>query len=140
LNGLYVIASTALQSRRGTRAWPAAVRVLGAIWTFHVVLITWVLFRAASIADATTIFARTARALPDLPTLLGVRLTTPEILLSIALIGVLVVVELADEGRPMWERLRARPVALRWAVYYALLAGVIVLGTWNLRQFVYMQF
>jgi hypothetical protein len=29
---------------------------------------------------------------------------------------------------------------VRWAVYYTLLAGVIVLGTWNLRQFVYMQF
>jgi D-alanyl-lipoteichoic acid acyltransferase DltB (MBOAT superfamily) len=140
LNGLYVIASTALEPRRRMRAWPAAVRVLSAIGTFHVVLVTWVFFRAASITDATTIFARTARALPDLSTLLGVRLAAPEILLSIALIGVLIAVELVDEGTPMWERLRARPVAVRWAVYYALLAGVIVLGTWNLRQFVYMQF
>jgi hypothetical protein len=40
----------------------------------------------------------------------------------------------------MWERLRARPLVLRWAVYYALLAALVVLGTWNLRQFVYMQF
>jgi hypothetical protein len=50
------------------------------------------------------------------------------------------IVEVADEARPMWDRLRDRPVAFRWAVYYALLAALVVLGTWNLRQFVYMQF
>jgi hypothetical protein len=53
---------------------------------------------------------------------------------------VLLVVELLDEARPVWERLRAQPVYLRWAAYYAMLFSLVVLGAWNLQQFVYMQF
>jgi hypothetical protein len=140
LNGLYVVASTAFRRARAAGPPGAAVRALRAIGVFHAVLITWVFFRAASVSDAATIFERTLRAAPQLPGLLWVRLQEPNILLAIAIIGVLVAVEIVDERRPMWERLRARPVALRWAVYYALLAALVVLGTWNLRQFVYMQF
>ena len=116
------------------------MRVLRAIVTFHAVLLTWVFFRAASLDDAKTIFERTVGAVPLLPRLLWVRLQDPAILLAIATIVVLVIVEVADEGRGVWDRLRERPRALRWAVYYALLAALVVLGTWNLRQFVYMQF
>ena len=97
-------------------------------------------FGGASLADAATVFERTIRAAPQLPRLLWVRLQDPGILLAIATVAVLVIVEIADEGKPMWDRLRERPLALRWAVYYALLAALLVLGTWNLRQFVYMQF
>jgi D-alanyl-lipoteichoic acid acyltransferase DltB (MBOAT superfamily) len=140
LNGLYVVASTVWRRRPGVPPPSIFARPLHAIVTFHAVLITWVFFRAASLSDAATIFERTVRAAPQLPRLLWVRLQDPNILLAIATIGVLVVVEIADERRPMWERLRTRPVALRWAVYYALLAALVVLGTWNLRQFVYMQF
>jgi alginate O-acetyltransferase complex protein AlgI len=140
LNGLYVVATTVWRQRPGVASPGTFARPLHAIVTFHAVLITWVFFRAASLSDAATIFERTVRTAPQLPRLVWVRLQDPNILLAIATIGVLVAVEIADERRPMWERLRTRPVALRWAVYYALLASLIVLGTWNLRQFVYMQF
>ena len=140
LNGLYVAASTVMRREHAAVARGVAMRVLGAFVTFHAVLLTWVFFRAASLDDAATIFKRTAGAVPVLPRLLWVRLQDPTILLAIATIAVLVIVEVADEGRPMWDRLRERPVALRWAVYYAILAALLVLGTWNLRQFVYMQF
>jgi alginate O-acetyltransferase complex protein AlgI len=140
LNGLYVAASTVMRREHAAVARGVAMRVLGAFVTFHAVLLTWVFFRAASLDDAATIFKRTAGAVPLLPRLLWVRLQDPTILLGIATIAVLVIVEVADEGRPVWDRLRERPVALRWAVYYAILAALLVLGTWNLRQFVYMQF
>jgi D-alanyl-lipoteichoic acid acyltransferase DltB (MBOAT superfamily) len=140
LNGLYVVASTALGRRAPSTSRLTAMRIVRAVATFHVVLVTWVFFRAATIADASTVIERTVRAAPQLPSLLRVRLSDPDILLSAALIAVLVGVEIADEARPMWDRLRARPIALRWAVYYVLLAGLVVLGSWNLTQFVYMQF
>jgi alginate O-acetyltransferase complex protein AlgI len=140
LNGLYVVASTALRRQQAADRPLAAIRAVRAIVTFHAVLLTWVFFRAASLSDAATIFERTARAVPLLPRLLWVRLQDPAILLALWTIAVLVIVEIADEVRPVWDRLRERPMALRWAVYYALLAALVVLGTWNLRQFVYMQF
>jgi D-alanyl-lipoteichoic acid acyltransferase DltB (MBOAT superfamily) len=140
LNGLYVVASTARIRQRAADRRRGVTRAVRAIVTFHAVLVTWVFFRAASLTDAATIFERTARAVPLLPRLLWVRLQDPAILPAIATIAVLMIVEVADEARPMWDRLRDRPVAFRWAVYYALLAALVVLGTWNLRQFVYMQF
>jgi alginate O-acetyltransferase complex protein AlgI len=140
LNGVYVAASTLVRRPREAASRGTAMRVLRTLVTFHAVLLTWVFFRAASLDDAATIFERTARAVPLLPRLIWVRLQDPAIVLAIATIVVLVMVEIADEGRPMWDRLGERPIALRWAVYYALLAALVVLGTWNLRQFVYMQF
>jgi len=140
LNGLYVAAATVMRREHAAVARGVAMRVLGAFVTFHAVLLTWVFFRAASLEDAATIFKRTAAAVPLLPRLLWVRLQDPTIRLAIATIAVLVIVEIADEGRPVGDRLRERPVALRWAGYYAILAALLVLGTWNLRQFVYMQF
>jgi D-alanyl-lipoteichoic acid acyltransferase DltB (MBOAT superfamily) len=140
LNGLYVAASTVIRRERAGVARGVAMRMLRAIVTFHAVLLTWVFFRAASLSDAATIFERSARAVSQLPRLLWVRLHDSAILLAIAIIAVLVIVELADEAKPVWDRLRERPIALRWAVYYAILAALLVLGTWNLRQFVYMQF
>jgi alginate O-acetyltransferase complex protein AlgI len=67
-------------------------------------------------------------------------LTSGEMLLSLGLIALLLLVEALDEKRSMWERLKARPVYVRWAVYYALLFALVVLGSWKLQQFVYMQF
>lgn len=145
LNGLYQVASL-MTSRvrervRGLiRLPPALGAVIRGLLTFHFILVTWVFFRAASLSDATTILSRVARSLTDLPRLLQVRLMNGEILLSLVLIVGLLGVEAFDERRPLWERLAARPVSVRWAVYYALLASLIVLGVWNLQQFVYMQF
>jgi hypothetical protein len=110
------------------------------IVTFHLILITWVFFRAASLADATTILSRIVRSLPNIGRVLQVRLMNPDILLALALIAILLAVEALDETRPLWERVRTRPVAIRWAVYYAMLFALLVLGTWNLQQFVYMRF
>lgn len=136
LNGLYVVVS--LIAGRGRL--PAVGSWLRGLVTFHLVLLTWVFFRAASLADAATILARVAGSAATLPRLLRARLANKEILLSLALIAVLLGVEALDEARPFWERVRARPLLVRWALYYALLFGLIVLGTWNLQRFVYMQF
>ena len=59
---------------------------------------------------------------------------------SIGLIVLLLAVEALDERGPVWERLGARPLYVRWAVYYGLLIALVAFGTWNLQQFVYMQF
>lgn len=145
LNGLYAVAYLVTASPRARLA--ALVRlprglaaVLSALLTFHLILIGWVFFRAASLSDAVTLLSRVAQAVPQLPALLGRYPFSPDVLLSIGLIAFLLVVELIDERRPLWERLRVRPTYVRWSVYYALLAGLLTLGSWNLTRFVYMQF
>lgn len=68
------------------------------------------------------------------------RITAGGVLLALLLIALLISVEIIDERRPVWERLAAQPLYVRWGVYYLLIFGLIVLGTWQGQAFVYMQF
>jgi D-alanyl-lipoteichoic acid acyltransferase DltB (MBOAT superfamily) len=142
LNGLFVLVSSVLTSRRSAaRGQPGRARLaLRRFATFHLILVTWVFFRAATLADAMTIFERVAASAARLPALVLPRLSAPDVLVALALIVLLMAVEWLDETRSMWERLAARPPFVRWAAYYALAAGLIVLGVWNVQRFVYMQF
>jgi D-alanyl-lipoteichoic acid acyltransferase DltB (MBOAT superfamily) len=145
LNGLYQVIGIAAARLRPGRAGSAGPRValpasVRAVVTFHLVLVSWVFFRAASLEDAVVVFTRVAGSIGTLPALLAARLQTAGIALSIALIAVVVGFELLEERRPVWRRLQQRPLVLRWAVYYALAFALILLGRWNVQQFVYMQF
>lgn len=140
LNGLYQVVSLIFIRGRDQVHKSAARSFLQSLLTFHLILITWVFFRAASLSAAATILSRVARSAASLPRLIQARVMSGEVVFSLALIGVLLSVEALDETRPFWERVRAQPLFVRWSVYYALLFGLIVLGTWKLQRFVYMQF
>jgi D-alanyl-lipoteichoic acid acyltransferase DltB (MBOAT superfamily) len=144
LNGLYqVIGSTASRLRGAVperSPWSMVRRVAGGLVTFHLVLVTWVFFRASSLTDAMTVFSRVSDAAATLSRLVIARLQDPPVQVSIALVLLLLVVEAFDDLQSVWTRLEARPVYVRWAAYYALLAMLVVLGNWNVAQFVYMQF
>jgi hypothetical protein len=45
-----------------------------------------------------------------------------------------------DERRSIFERLKAAPVALRWAVGYSVIFALLLFGRWQAREFIYMQF
>ncbi len=145
LNGLYQLIATVFAGA-GSKLGKAlhlpggVAALLSALLTFHLILLTWVFFRADSLADAMTVLARVLGNLGSMPGMLAARGYAMEIYLSIALIGVLLLVELLDEHREFWARLPLRPTYVRWAVYYALLFALIIIGSWQMRQFVYMQF
>lgn len=145
INGFYhVIGDLGARMReafRRTLRMPEQMgSALGIVLTFHLILVTWVFFRAASIGDALTVLQRVTQSAALLPSLLWTRIQGPEILYSIALIGLLMGIEIIDERRPIWQRLESRPRAVRWAVYYAVIIVLLVLGRWQLQNFVYMQF
>lgn len=142
LNGVYVLVSNLIHQRAGSKerstgGFGSVVRVL---LTFHLLLITWVFFRAQSVADALTVLTRIGSSLGRLLPLLQARLSAPDVIVAVVLIALLMTVEWLDESRPMWVRLAAKPTAVRWAAYYALAAALVVFGVWNVQQFVYMQF
>lgn len=145
LNGIYHVVGAATDGirsrlRSALRLTGRAGTVVAAVVTFHLILVTWVFFRASSISEAGTILSRVARSAGTLPRLLADRLGSPEILYAVGLIAFLVGVEILDERVPLWQRVERRSTPVRWGVYYALIFGLIVLGSWQLRTFVYMQF
>ena len=65
---------------------------------------------------------------------------TAEHYLGFGLIALLIVIEILDERRSIWKRLAAAPLVLRWGVYYAGIFALLILGRWQAREFIYMQF
>ncbi len=147
LNGLYQWAGVAtgpVWRRLGARlprlAASTPLRVLRVLLTFHLIAVAWVFFRAASVGDALLILERIGSGLWRMPGLLLRYPFSVDHYLGLGLIALLVVLEILDERRSIWQRLAAAPVALRWAVYYAGIFALLVLGRWQAREFIYMQF
>ena len=147
LNGAYVSVEKLLQptGRRLAKHLPrlmnsAAMTVLRVLVTFHLILITWAFFRAETIADALTMLQRIALALPDLPRLVMRYPFSTEHYLGAAMIAALLTIELASERKPVIDRLRSAPAALRWTVWYCGLAALLLLGRWGDGSFIYQGF
>lgn len=148
LNGVYQVITIATAGIRNRIArtihMPHTLgSLLSGLLTFHLVLVSWVFFRASSFEDAQAVYTKVWTALPNLGSMLATLPNKPnydEIVLSVGLIVVLMLIELLDEHRGLWEGLRTRPRVVRWAFYYALLAALVIFGKWGLAQFVYMQF
>ncbi len=147
LNGAYQWASLATRSlwRRVGEALPRVsasvpLAVLRAVITFHLVAVAWVFFRAASIHDALLVLQKIGSRLSELLSLLAVYPFTVEQLTGFGLIVFLLGYEIIDERRPVLQRLAAAPVAVRWGAYYLLIFALLLLGRWQAKEFIYMQF
>jgi hypothetical protein len=108
--------------------------------TFHLIAIAWVFFRAKSVDDAILILQKIGSRLTEIPALLLRYPFTAEHALGFGLIGLLVAVEILDERRSVLKRLAAAPIWLRWSVYYLVIFALLILGRWQAKEFIYMQF
>ena len=135
LNGLFVCLETLLPTPRRRVA-----RVLRAIVTFHLVLLTWIFFRANSVTDAFTILKRIATAIPELPSLLSSYPFGSAQVSGGALILVLLIVEAMTRKKPPAEHLVDAGVPLRWAGWYAMIAVLLLFGHWQETEFIYAGF
>ncbi|HSN19350.1 MAG TPA: MBOAT family O-acyltransferase [Usitatibacter sp.] len=147
LNGLYQwggLATRPLWRRLGEKLPRArasvALAVLRTILTFHLIAIAWIFFRARSMHDAWVVLRRLAEKAADLPAMLAKYPYTADHYAAFGLIAFLVAVEIVDERRSIFDRLKAAPVALRWAAGYAVIFALLLFGRWQAREFIYMQF
>jgi alginate O-acetyltransferase complex protein AlgI len=147
LNGAYQWAgvATAPVWRRAGEWAPrlresTALLVFRVLLTFHLIAISWVFFRAKSLGDAWLILRKIGTQLVEMPSLLPRFPFTAEHYIGFALIALLIGIEIADERRSIFQRLAAAPAALRWGVYYLAIVALLLLGRWQVREFIYMQF
>jgi len=133
---LWARAAARLPRLAASRGW----QLLRIVFTFHLIALAWVFFRARSVHDGWLLLQRIGAAASDLPTLVLRYPWTGAHATALALIVLLLAVEWFDERRPIFERLRAAPAWLRWSAGYATLAMLLVLGRWQAREFIYMQF
>ncbi len=127
----------AMLPRVAASAWLHALRIL---LTFHLILVSWIFFRADTVEQALLVIRRIWAALPGLPALVPLYPFTADHALGAALIALLIAVEALDERRPIRDRLAAAPVVLRWSAWYAGIFALVLLGRWQAGGFIYMQF
>lgn len=147
LNGAYLWGERALNPfrrqlrKRIGKSWFAKVHtVLAVLVVFHLILVSWVFFRAGNLSDAGVVLSRIWQSLPDLPALLPQYPFTAEHGFLAVLIVALLIIEYVMERPNIAERFSAAPRGLRWLVWLACLFALILLGRWESEVFVYMQF
>jgi alginate O-acetyltransferase complex protein AlgI len=114
--------------------------VIRVLITFHLIAVAWVFFRASTVNEAILILQKIGTRIPELIALIPRYPFTTEHYFGFALIGFLVVVEIFDERRSIFVRLKAAPVWLRWSIWYLAIFALILLGRWQAKEFIYMQF
>ncbi len=152
LHGFYLIAAIVLDkpkqkllSAAGLPQTSFIVRFLNMVVTFSLVSFAWIFFRANSIHDAFAIvqklFAFEEEGAGFKALLKSIRYEQRDFIIAALAIIVMEAVHFYQEKKGSVEAwINARPICLRWGIYYGVLFTIIFLGVWENRQFIYFQF
>jgi D-alanyl-lipoteichoic acid acyltransferase DltB (MBOAT superfamily) len=148
LHGAYLAASTyyrPLQKRLdralGPRLAPL-VRAWRMFTTFQLVAFSWIFFRAPSLGDAAHVvrsIATSAGSPEGLVRYLRAQSLT-ELKIAIAAAVLVLAAEAWAGDRGIAAAVVRRGPVVRWAAYYALVLGVLALGSFGSSRFIYFQF
>jgi alginate O-acetyltransferase complex protein AlgI len=136
LHGIYLIVERVLGidgSKSHANARSVFIQFLRMMLTFHLVLISWILFRARSVSEAWSIFHK---ILFDHGTLFW----NVIIIQGSLVIVLLLVVDLYDWRAKCWDRIAEYPTAMRVASAVAILFAIVLFGAESQNQFIYFQF
>jgi D-alanyl-lipoteichoic acid acyltransferase DltB (MBOAT superfamily) len=151
LHGLYIAFGAATKDMR-ERLWqlPPLASIAGMrpvvqnVITVTLVCIAWVFFRASSVETAVYIIRHMFTGWgPVLANIahgkVPVALSPSQVLPYLFVIVLLEWIQWTHARRTLPQRLRQRPVWMRWSVYYAAIGAIVFLGTAG-GQFIYFQF
>lgn len=149
LHGFFMLASRAsagVRARLGralrAERYPRLVAGVQVLLTFHLVLFSWVFFRANSLSDALIVLRNAARIAPA-SVLSDVRLPefgSFQLMLAFACIGVLELVHYLQKDRSPRYLLGTQPVWIRWPFYQGLILAIAFFGVFEHTAFIYFQF
>lgn len=106
------------------------------IFTFHLVCLTWIFFRAPSISVA-------GQILTKIVSLQWGKLfisALDQFVYGLFAIFVLIVADMLQERYQFLSGLKQQPVYVRWSAYFALTLLILLIGVFNGSQFIYFQF
>jgi D-alanyl-lipoteichoic acid acyltransferase DltB (MBOAT superfamily) len=144
IHALYMsvsITTRAVRKRWHERIWRGRPR-LGRAWqvfaTAHLVMLSWIFFRAESLDDAVYVLTHLATGISGTRAFLH---ETDRSALVFVIAGAAAVgwVDMGGRGHRV-ETLLARPVWVRWTAYYALAFAVLLFGAEARAAFIYFQF
>lgn len=140
MHGIYIVTSRLTIGFRNSLAEKAGIgtgliKASRIFFTFHLVLFSWIYFRAESLAQANSIVARIFSFN------LG-RLFIPamdQMVYSVFAVMLLLIGDLFIERFSIGMFLN-QPRTVRWAIYVSLVVIILLTGVFNGSQFIYFQF
>jgi len=153
LNGLYLVLENLtaglrrkIAVRSGLTRHPRLLAALQTLFTFCLICLAWIFFRAESVADGWFIFSHLGSGWQgwlQLPywqqTLLSLGMDPSELRISFLAILALLAADSYTKkypGQVRWPQ----PVWLRWGLYYLLIMITVLFGEFNQNSFIYFQF
>ena len=132
IHGVFQIVEKALGwNKKESKGFVKALRI---VFTFSIVTVAWVIFRSPSIGDAFSLISRyistNGKFIADIQALLHIVIAITPLLLF----------EFGKEFFPgAYERVRGYTV-VRWAVYLAVFAMIVLIGVHDGSSFIYVSF
>jgi hypothetical protein len=142
-------------TRRTRNAWKSAIGrptydVLARVAMFAFVTLSFIFFRAPTLADAWLVVKQALHFStpgyfgfkPTADTPLGQIFGLPpwRVFLAFVPVAVMSSVEGRVRDGDLIRKLELQPMAVRWGLYYALVAGILLFGTFGSKAFIYFQF
>lgn len=145
LHGFYILCSIWLAGLRakvggvlGNGPFGRLQKHIQVLGTFHLVTFAWIFFRANSVQDAFYIVSR----LFDfrLQTSFDIGLGISDLIIAVIAIWLMEFVHLIQREGSVRQIVAARPIWVRWPVYYALVLIILMFGKFGVKEFIYFQF
>ena len=145
IHGLILIAEQMNRERIKQGGWQADFplltrRLLNIGFTFAIVCLAWVFFRANTVSDAWVLLVNMAHLSWDQWSLNMINDNSYDFVLSFFFIAILVGLHVFQENRHMGPWVASRPVYVRWAIYLVLVSLILNFGEFNQQEFIYFQF
>ena len=147
LHGVYMLAGRAWSSFAADKSWGAflpagAVKALEMLLTFHLVVFSWIFFRASSLSDALYVVTHLFSGLSFDVSGHGI-MPGGVYEMAIAAFAVLIMESvhiLQARTGAAGEVLQRQPLWVRWPAYWCVCILIVAFGKFGLREFIYFQF
>ncbi len=147
LHGVYLVTSiltlparTRLHEFMGLARMPRVHRIWRMFVTFHLVLFSWVLFRANSLSDAGMLLRAMFRDFRLLDPALFQPMNAKEVIAGAVAILVMEFFHVCQSRGSVEQWFYRRPLPVRWAAYCGLLLCIVAFGKFISEAFIYFQF
>ncbi len=147
LHGVYCVVSiitlparTRLHELTGLTRVPRVHHVLKILITFHLVWISWYLFRANSLSASRTLFLSTFQDFSFLDPAVFEPFNSVEFVIAVLAILIMETVHVFQGRGSVEAWVLRQPLPLRWGIYYAMFFAIVAFGKFTEQEFIYFQF
>lgn len=118
---------------------------LQTLTTFGLVTFSWIFFRAKSVSIALYIISHSIKGLyqnifEHLPLVVHAGISQFDFIVGITAVIMMEAIHMIQRRYGVREWINAKPVFIRWGIYYIAILMIIFLGYFQNRQFIYFQF